>query len=356
VAATQLLQPKRFVNFHRGEHPLGRGDDDLLFTVRGVANDVYTWDIRGLVLLRHYRARRGELAAQVPREIASLLLACREEECRALERRADSELDAPESATATDQPADGLLPNSDAVATAPRARNVSEQLSVCDEHDIFAPRPENESRFDPATTASVHRERSVRVLIRIAERTVMDASAIQRLKARYLRELVHDAGRKDEPTTLKCLTVVAMHDERPTSAVGGSDRPGADVNGLVSRQLRPAELEELGRRCTVAREEAMCGPRGAISRKAVIDHDDASTAASQHESRGESRRTGADDHDVVRLHRRTSVSEREEIRGVRSHSTVPVADIRIRRLDNEVLVGRVRAAAMAKPEVSGGKS
>jgi hypothetical protein len=344
------------VDLHRGQHPLGRGDDDLLFTVRGVANDVHARHIRGLVVLRHHRSRRGELAPQVPSEIGSLLLACREEECRALERRATSELDALESAAATDQPPDRILSNSDAVAAAPRARIAPEQLSVCDEHDIFAPRPENESRFDPATTASVDRERSVRVLVRIAERTVMDASAIQRLKTRYRRELVHNAGRKNESTTQKCPTVVATHDERPTSAVGGSDRSGADVNGLVFRQLGPAELEELGRRCAVAREEAMRGPRGAISRKAVIDHDDASTATSQHESRGESCRTGADDHDVVRLHRRTSVSEREEIRGVRSHSTVPVADIRIRWLDNEVLVGRVRAAAMAKPEVSGGES
>jgi hypothetical protein len=302
---------------HRGQRSLGRGHDDLLFTARGVANDVYAWDIGRLVVFRHHRARRGELAPQVLSEIASLLLACREKECRALERRADSELDALESAAATDQAADGLLPNSDAVAAAPRARIASERLSVCDEHDVFAPRPENESRCDPATTTPVQRERSIRVLVRIAERTVMDASAIQRLEARYRRELVRNAGRKHEPTTLKCLTVVAMHDERPTSAAGGSDRPGADVNGLVSRQLGPAELKELRWRCAVAREEAMCGGRRAIARKSVIDHDDAATAASQHESRGESRRTTADDHDVVHARGALALYERDLSRRAR---------------------------------------
>src|SRR5687768_5552644 len=101
---------------HRGHRPLGRGDDDLLFTVRGVDHDVHAWDMGGLVVFRQYRALRSELAAEVPSEIASLLLACREEERRALERRAGFELDALESAPATDQPADRLLPNSDAVA------------------------------------------------------------------------------------------------------------------------------------------------------------------------------------------------------------------------------------------------
>ena len=299
AAATLLLDPERLMDLHRRERPLGRSDDHLLFAVRSVADDIYARNVGRFVVLRHHRPGRCELTAEVSGDVGSLLLRCGEEEGRALERRADSELDALESAAATHQPADRLLSDADAMTVAPRPFKASERLAVRDQRDVFGPRAKNESRLDTIVTTTVDRERLVRVLVRIAERTVMHGHAVQRVDAWYLWELVHYAGRENKSPALKRPTVCAANDEGTTRALGHGDGPRSNVNRLVSRQLGAAKIEQLGRRRAVPSEKSMCGLGRAISRSAVIDDHDPSTTATQHERRGKSRRTSADDHDVV---------------------------------------------------------
>src|SRR5439155_399961 len=53
---------------------------------------------------------------------------------------------------------------------------------------------------------------------------------------------------------------------------------------------------------------------------------------------------------------RTLLREREEVSRVRGDGPVPVRDPGVRRLDHEVLVRRVRSAAVTETEVSGGEA
>src|SRR5512134_1527822 len=55
-------------------------------------------------------------------------------------------------------------------------------------------------------------------------------------------------------------------------------------------------------------------------------------------------------------YRSLAAGESEEILDERSHGGVPSGDLPIRGFDDEVLIGGVRPAAVAKPEMAGGQS
>ena len=302
AASAKVLDPQRLMDLHRRQRPLSRGDRQLLIPARGIADDVHARDIGRLVIPGHHGALRGELAAKESGQVRSLLLTGREEERRALQWRTSFELDAFEPPAATNQPADRLLTNGDAVTFASRACVATEAPAVRHEDHVVAPREKDQRRIDPTPTPTVCGERTVRVLEGVTERTVMDAPTLEGLESGDVRELVCNSGRKQQPSTVECPAVVAPDGERATPAADGGDRTGAELNGRVSRQFGAAEIKELRRRRAVSGQEAVRRSRGAITRLPIVDDDHPPSTASEHQRGGESCWSGADDRDVVITH------------------------------------------------------